>query len=336
MNTLLHKHTFLEQLTIAELHVHVGSCISARELWEIAHDQGLRLPTKEFWSFNDIIKMDDPTDYETYLKKFDLTEQIQSSPDAMFKVLQRGIANAYLKSNITTIEPRFNPIYRNKKGLIDLDHIIVFSLQGMERAMLKYPIKAGLILCLDRRLNLTENTGIIKKAIQYQRRGVVGIDLAGSISSNDNARGFEPKHIEKIVQEAKEAGLGITIHTGEVTDTKEMWEVIHYLKPDRLGHGIACVNDKKLMKYLAENQIVLETCPSSNLKTKVVKNWQEMKQIYDTLKANSVPFTINTDGPEFLHTTLLKEYDLLLSQDILTKHDVIKANKLANQASFIK
>lgn len=279
--------------------------------------------------------MDKPENYEDYLKKFDLTEKIQSSPQAMFKVLQEGIAKAYLRNNITKIEPRFNPIYRNRKGLIDLDHIIVFAIQGMERAMLKYPVKAGLILCLDRRLNLKENTGIVKKAIKYHRRGVVGIDLAGSITANSNSQNFKPKDIAKIVAEAKEAGLGVTVHTGEVTDVDEMWDVLNYLKPDRLGHGIACIKDPKLMNYLAKNNIVLETCPTSNLQTKVLKNFDEMRQVYKTLKKYCVPFTINTDGPEFQNTTLLGEFRKLLSNNILTKEDLIEANKIAIKASFI-
>ncbi len=320
---------------LTELHVHVGSSVSSVELWEIAHNQGLKLPTRSFWDFQKVIKMDKAQDYENYLKKFDLTEEIQSSPDAMFKVMQVGIAKAYLKNNITKVELRFNPIYRSKKGTIDLDHIIVFALQGMERAMLKYPVQAGLILCLDRRLGLKENRGIVDKAIKYQRRGVVGIDLAGSIMANENSRSFEPKDIASMVARAREAGLGVTIHTGEVTGPAEMWAVLEHLKPDRIGHGIACIEDKKLMKKLREEEIVLETCPTSNLQTKIIKDFEEMRQVYDTLKENKILFTINTDGPEFLGTTLRTEFQKLITNNILSKEDLLKANRIANQASFI-
>jgi len=327
--------SFLKNVELTELHVHVGSAVSALELWEIAQDQGLRLPTKDYWAFHKLIKMSTPEQYEEYLKRFDLTEKIQSSPNAMFEVIQRGIAKAYLKNNITKIELRFNPIYRNQKGSIDLDHIIVYAIHGMERAMLKFPVQAGLVLCLDRRLSNKENAGIVKKAIKYHKRGVVGIDLAGSISANDHARSFQPAQIKEMVADAKAAGLGITIHTGEVTEVNEMWEVIHELKPDRLGHGIACVHDPKLMKYLKEQNIVLETCPSSNLQTKVIANFDQMRQIYRALLNHQVKFTINTDGPEFLDTSLLHEYQLLLANHILTKEEILKANQIASAASFI-
>jgi adenosine deaminase len=329
------KNNVPSETELTELHVHVGSSVSSIELWEIAHKQGLRLPTKSFWDFQKVIKMDKAQDYESYLKKFDLTEEIQSSPDAMFKVMQVGIAKAYLRNNITKVELRFNPIYRNKEGTIDLDHIIVFALQGMERAMLKYPVQAGLILCLDRRLGPKENKGIVDKAIKYHRRGVVGIDLAGSITANENSRSFEPKDIAEMVARAREAGLGVTIHTGEVTGPEEMWQVLKYLKPDRIGHGIACIKDEKLMQKLREEEIVLETCPTSNLQTKIIKDYEEMREIYHTLKENKILFTINTDGPEFLGTNLRTEFKKLINNNILSKEDLLKANHIASQASFI-
>ncbi len=320
---------------LTELHIHVGSSVSSVELWEIAHNQGLKLPTRSFWDFQKVIEIDEAQDYETYLQKFDLTEEIQSSPEAMFKVMQVGVAKAYLRDNITKLELRFNPIYRNKGGAIDLDHIIVFALQGMERAMLKYPVQVGLVLCLDRRLGVKENKGIVNKAIKYQQRGVVGIDLAGSTTSNENSRLFKPRDIAGIVARAREAGLGVTIHTGEVTGPEEIWAVLEHLKPDRIGHGIACIKDKKLMKKLSEEKIVLETCPTSNLHTRVIKDYEEMRRVYDTLKENKILFTINTDGPEFLGTNLRTEFQKLITNNILSKEDLLEANRIANQASFI-
>jgi adenosine deaminase len=327
--------TFLDGIGLTELHTHLGFSVSPTMLWEMAHDQGLKLPTKDYWDFEKMITIYESKDYEEYLKMYDMTEKIQSSPEALFVAAQTAISGAYRKNNITTLELRFNPILRNRGGERDLDHLIVFTLQGIERAMLKYPVRAGLILMMDRRFTLEENTGIVKKAIKYKDRGVVGIDLAGPIDINENAKFFKPSQISDLVKAAKNHGLGITIHTGEATNIEEMWDVIENLKPNRVGHGIACVNDLKLMQHLKDNHIVLETCPTSNLHTKLVRDLDQLREIYKTMLDHQVPFTINTDGPEMQGISLRGEYAMLLNNKILTKEELLAANEIATKASFI-
>lgn len=327
--------SFLDHVELTELHTHLGFCVSPTMLWEMAHDQGLKLPTKDYWEFEKMVTIYDSKSYEEYLQLYDLTEKIQSSPEALFMAAQHAVAGAYRSNNITTLEIRFNPMLRNRGGERDLDHLIVFALQGMERAMLKYPVKAGIILMMDRRFNETENTAIVKKAIKYKSRGIIGIDLAGPIDRTDQSRMFRPKDIASIVKEAQDAGLGVTIHTGEATDVSEMWETVNELHPNRIGHGIACIQDEKLMAYLKDNNIALETCPTSNLHTKLIKDLSEMKQVYKTLKDHGVPFTINTDGPEMQRISLKKEFEKLLDNDILTQEDILKANETAKNVSFI-
>ena len=328
--------SFLKNVPLTELHTHLGFSVSPTMLWELAHEQGLKLPTKDYWEFEKLITIYDQKDYEEYLQLYDLTEKIQSSPEALFTAIQVAISGAYRKNNITKLELRFNPILRARGGERDLDHLIVFILQGMERAMLKYPVKAGILLMMDRRFTEEENAAIVKKAIKYKSRGVVGIDLAGPIKRNRNSRSFQPKQIAHLVKAAKAAGLGITIHTGEATNVAEMWEVILELYPQRIGHGIAAVHDNKLMDYLSRHQIVLETCPTSNLHTKLIKDYDRLREIYSQLKKHKVPFTINTDGPEMQRISLRGEYEKLLDNRILTQKEILRANVIASNASFIK
>ena len=320
----------LDEIELTELHTHVGFGMSPTMLWEIAHDQGMILPTKDYWEFERLVTIHETKEFDEYLAMYDLTERIQSSPESLFIGIQNVISGAYRKNNITKIELRFNPMLRNRGGERDLDHIIVFTLQGMERAMLKYPVQAGLILMMDRRFSIEKNAVIAKKAIKYKDRGVVGLDLGGPTDSK-----FDIASLIPIVEEARANGIELTIHTGETTDTVEMWEVLRLLKPSRIGHGIACVEDKKLMRHLMENHIVLETCPTSNLNTKVVDNFDHMRSIYKTLKEHKVPFTINTDGPEMQKISLRKEFEKLLEHKILTPEEIIQSNAIATKASFI-
>lgn len=328
--------SFLSGVPLCELHTHLGFCVSPTMLWEIAHNQGLKLPTKDYWEFEKMVTMYEAKNYEEYLLLYDLTEKIQSSPEALFMAAEVAISGAYRKNNITKLEIRFNPILRSRSGERDLDHLIIYTLQGMERAMLKYPVKAGVILMMDRRFTEIENSAIVKKAIKYKSRGVVGIDLAGPVNRTEHSQSFLPSHIAHLCHDAKEAGLGVTVHTGEATGTDEMWEVVNTISPDRIGHGIASVNDEKLMQVLSERNIVLETCPTSNLNTKLVKDYVHMRTIYRTLINHNVPFTINTDGPEMQRISLRHEFERMLENSILSKDELLMANQTAHLVSFIK
>ncbi|OGG03937.1 hypothetical protein A2W14_05725 [Candidatus Gottesmanbacteria bacterium RBG_16_37_8] len=317
--------------TLTELHVHIGSSVDPAIMWEIAHDQGIKLPTKNYWEFLKLITVPDKTTYQKYLDLFTWTELIQSSPEAIDKSVYSIASGAYRRNNITTLEIRFNPMKRNRGGERDLDHILMSAIHGMERAMLAYPVRVGLIICFDRSFSTELNAILAQKAIKYSKRGVVGIDLAGRIDKS-----FEVASLVDMVNDCRKSGLGITIHTGEATDSLEVTRVVELLSPDRIGHGVKSVTDDKLLKLLSDRKIVLEICPTSNLHTGVVDSWDKFRSIFEKFKKYQVPFTINTDGPEMLITNLRREYQLLLDNKVLTKEDLDKATEIAFKSSFIK
>lgn len=316
---------------LTELHVHVGSSVDPPIMWEIAHEQGIKLPTKDYWEFEKLITVSTETNYQKYLDLFYWTELIQSSPEAIEKSIYSIASGAYRKNNITTLEIRFNPMKRNRGGERDLDHIILAAIHGMEKSMLSFPIKVGLIFCLDRTFPLKLNSIIAKKAIKYSSRGVVGIDVAGSISKD-----FKFADLKAIVADCKKSKLGLTIHTGEATGAQEVKNVIEILNPDRIGHGVRSIEDDEVLKEIAKRNIILEVCPTSNIHTKVVDNFDSFKDIFGKLKSFNVPFTINTDGPEMLKTNLIGEYKILLEKGILSVEDLLKATETAKKATFIK
>jgi len=317
--------------TLTELHVHIGSAVDPAIMWEIAHDQAIKLPTKNYWEFNKLITVRDKTTYQKYLDLFDWTELIQSSPEAINKSVYSIASGAYRRNNITTLEIRFNPMKRNRGGERDLDHIILAAIHGMERAMLAYPIKVGIIICFDRSFDAKLNSILAQKAIKFSRRGVVGVDLAGPINNS-----FEVASLVDMVEACRKSNLGITIHTGEVTGAKEVRRVVELLSPDRIGHGIKSIEDEDLLELLSSKKIVLEVCPTSNLHTGVVSSLDKFKNIFNKLKKHSVLFTVNTDGPEMLVTNLIQEYQLLLDNNVLTRKDLMKATSIAQNSSFIK
>ena len=321
------------KIPLAELHCHLGGAVNPAIMWGIAHAQGIRLPSKDYWEFRDMITVSKRRDrsFDGYLQLFHWTEVIQSSPLAVERSAYEVIGGAYRKTHITTMELRFNPMKRNRGGEQDLDHIISAAIRGMDRATLEYPVKPGLILCLDRAFPQHLNEIIVEKAIAYRQRGVVGIDIAGPESST-----FDPADYKAAFKRVRKKGLGVTVHTGESGPVEEVAEVIRHLQPDRLGHGVKSAYDEKTMGMLRERGITLELCPTSNLNSRVVSGWDEFKWIIDTFHKHGVRYTINTDGPEMLKTYIRDEMASLARHGILSVEQQEQAAAWAREASFVE
>ena len=317
---------------LTELHCHLGGAVAPAIMWGIAHSQGIRLPTKDYWEFRELITVSARRgrSFDGYLQLFHWTELIQTSPLAVERSTYEVIGGAYRKNNVTTMELRFNPMKRNRGGEQDLDHIISAAIRGMDRAMLEYPVAPGLILCLDRAFPYALNEIIAEKAIAYMPRGVVGIDIAGPESDD-----FRPADYKRLFDRCRRKGLGITVHTGESGPVEEIAEVIEQLEPSRIGHGVKAAFDPRTMAMIRERGITLEVCPTSNLNTRVVSGWDEFRWIFDTFRRNGVKFTINTDGPEMLRTYIRDELSTLGRLGILSVEEQARSAEWARQASFV-
>jgi adenosine deaminase len=301
-------------------------------MWGVAHAQGIRLPTKDYWQFRELITVSARRgrSFDGYLQLFHWTELIQSSPLAVERSVYEVIGGAYRKNNVTTMELRFNPMKRNRGGEQDLDHIISAAIRGMDRAVLEYPVAPGLILCLDRAFPYALNEIIAEKAIAYRERGVVGVDIAGPESTD-----FRPADYRRLFDRCRRKGLGTTVHTGESGPVEEIAEVIEQLEPTRLGHGVKAAFDPRTMAMIHERDITLEVCPTSNLNTRVVSGWDEFRWIFDTFRRHGVKFTINTDGPEMLRTYIRDELSTLGRLGILSVEEQVQVAEWARQASFV-
>lgn len=316
---------------LVDLHQHLGFSSTPHFLWELAHEQGVRLDEKNYWKFINSITIKKTTSQQKYHHLFDITQKIQSGPYAVERAVHSAVSYGYRKANITTLELRFNPMRRNKAGEHDLDKIILAACVGLKKACLEYPVSAGLIIETDRRFNEEQNEILINKAISFKKLGVVGIDLSGPENKN-----FRINKLVKYYKKARDADLGLTFHTGETSSSLKMEEVILKIQPQRIGHGIKAVDNKRLMNMLEKKKIVLEICPSSNLALKIIENWEKLKEILNILQKNSVLFTINSDAPTLINTNVKNEFIKLLDKKILTIKEVIKCKQIAKKFSFIK
>ncbi len=326
---------------LSDLHIHVGGAVAPHILWSIAHDQGFKLPVADYWEFRELIsarpgKVRSLDEYLAVLHTW--TEKIQSSPQAMERSVYEIIGKEYRSSRVTLIELRFNPMKRNVGGERDLDHIVHASLRGMDRAVLEYGVRAGLIFCLAREFDQRLNEILVEKAIKYQRRGVVGIDLAGTEDRAVELRLADVARYRDLFQHARANGLKTTVHTGETAGTgaEGVRAVVEQLQPHRIGHGVRAAQDESVMALLRERGVVLEICPSSNLATRAVGSLEELGRVLQAFWTHGVRFSINTDGPYLLDTSLRREVDLLRDNQVLAGEQIEQAFRWAREATFLE
>ncbi len=324
---------------LAELHTHLGASVASEILWSLAHEQGIALPVKDYWEFDRLVTIADPRrvdSLDALDEIYHWTELIQSSPLAVERSVHTAIGGAYRSQGITTLELRFNPMKRNRGGERDLDHIIMAASRGLDRASLEYPqVRAGLILMMDRTFDERQNAIVVEKAIRYASRGIVGIDIAGP--RPDGGR-YPYRELAPLVEEARNAGLGVTIHVGEEGEEHgdaEIGEVVEYLRPDRIGHGILAARNPELMSALREQGIVLEICPTSNLLTRALADEDALRATFRAFVEHGVAFTIATDGPEMMRTHLRDEFELLERIGALDEAELAEANARGHEASFV-
>lgn len=132
---------------------------------------------------------------------------------------------------------------------------------------------------------------------------IVGFGLAG-----DEKIG-QPKDFLWSFEAAREAGLRLTAHAGEWGGPESVRNAIRDLGVERIGHGVRAIEDLALVDQIAEQGIVLECCPGSNVALGIYPEWRAHP--IHRLRERGVKVTISTDDPPFFHTTMAREYDRL-------------------------
>lgn len=292
-----------------DLHLHLSGATSPVLLYEMVNETGIKIKTKNYKKFVDTITMNPNKvkNLDDYLQVNHIIDETQSSPRAVELSFYDSYKNAFL-NGCTYLELRWNPFKRSQNFKIDLDRLIVAARSGYEKANSIFGIDGSMIFCLGRDCTEEQNEGIFKKAIQYYKRGVIGIDVAGP----EEKTPLKPE-FEEYYKIANALGLTTTIHCGEpyyggVEDT--LATVIEKYKTKRIGHGIQIHRYPTLMKIASKHNVILEICISSNLMTRAVKSKNEFAKIFRILEENQIKYNICTDATFSLSTNITNEYKI--------------------------
>lgn len=297
-----------------DLHLHLSGATSIPVLWELVCESGIKTKAKTYWEFEKSVLMGNSKvkDLDSYLDILHAIDRVQSSPNAIEMSVYDAFRSSYL-SGTSYLELRFNPTKRSQNGAIDLDKIIISARAGMERAKINYGIEGKLILCLGRDCSEKANEAVIDKAIQYNGKGIYGIDLAGpyTVDWKDQKDFFKWAY-----KTANKCGLMTTAHAGEENHKdveEELRWTIHDLKVKRIGHGIQIYQFKELMIAASLRKIIFEICPTSNLTTGVVQDSQDLSNMLIEMISNNLDLQVGTDSTHLLRTTAKIQEEILKS-----------------------
>ena len=164
-------------------------------------------------------------------------------------------------------------------------------------------------------------------ALDHDVPGLVGLGIGGSED------GFPRSMFAEQFARARSYGLHSVPHAGETTGPATIWDAIETLGAERIEHGISAAQDPDLMAYLAENDITLDVCPTSNVALKVVPDLASHP--LPALVAAGVPVSINTDDPPMFGTDLNHEYGIAADLLGLDETGVARLARAAVDAAFV-
>ncbi len=198
---------------------------------------------------------------------------------------------------------------------------------GIEAAKAETGIETRIIVTGERHFGPESVIAAAEYAARSDNPLITGFNMAGEERMGrvaDYARAFDI---------ARDAGLGLTIHAGEVCGAFSVTDALDLVKPSRIGHGVRAIEDPDLVRRLVDLGTVLEVCPGSNIALKVFPDLAShpLRKFHDA----GVRVCINSDDPPFFGTSLAQEYDWASSAFGFTDEEINGMTRTAIEAAFV-
>jgi len=202
------------------------------------------------------------------------------------------------KSNVLYVEASFSPRDHIPKGL-DFDRMVDSINRGILRAKKDFGVETNIRVDLVRNSTFEQAMEILDR-IEKKPDNIISVDLGGDESKDP------PRLFAEHYRRATTLGLHRVAHAGEGAGPESIWDAIHSLDVERIGHGVTAQQDPELIEYLNREQIAIEMCPVSNLRTGVVTSMKEhpIRDFFD----KGLLVTVNSDDPSLFHTDMNNEY----------------------------
>ena len=302
-----------------ELHIHLDCSLSYETVKRLRPDTTID-------DFNNNFKASKScSSLKQYIKCADNAISLMQSKESLELVME-DFFNQLIEDNVIYCEIRFAPLLHTEEGLNSREvlNIICNSMNILSK---ESGVITGLILCTLRHYSKEQSMETVKLAKEFKGKGVLGFDIAA-----DEAGYPLDNHIDAF-KYAVQNDINCTAHAGEAKGPESIWETIDKLKVKRIGHGVKCIKDPKLVKILSENNYHLEVCVSSNIKTKKFNKIEDHP--ISQINKSSISMSINTDGRTISDTDLTNEYELISNKFGWSIEEFKKCNLEAIKHAFI-
>jgi len=293
----------------AELHLHLDGSVEPETLLEI--DPTL---TRE-----EITAHTTYTDFAGFLKSFVWVNQRLQTPDHYARVARR------LFERLASEGVIYAEVILSAGVVLWKQQDLAAIYDRLMQESARTPITVRWIFDAVRQFGVETAKPVFDLAAERVGEGVVAIGLGG-----DEERG-PARLFADLFRDARDHGLRLTCHAGEMAGPWSVWEALA-IGAERIGHGIRAIEDPELVTYLATNQIPLEVCITSNLRTGAVASLaaHPVKRLYDA----GVPIILNSDDPALFNCTLASEYELAAREFGFTEEQLAQLARNAFRYAF--
>ena len=306
----------LNQVPKIELHLHLDSSLSYEAVQKIN-------PAISKQDFKEVfVAPQKCLNLKDYLKRVARQVELLQTSYSL-QLATEGLLKDLEADNVIYAEIRFAPLLHTRRGLVP-QVVVETVLETIESSGTDTEI--NLILCNLRNFSEAQNMQTVKLIEHFRNSRIAGLDLAG------DEKGFPLDEHIKAYDYAGQNNIPRTAHAGEAGGPDSVWECLKKLKPSRIGHGVRSYEDPDLLKYLKENSVHLEVCPTSNIQTNVYGSYSD--HTIDRLYKEDISLSINTDGRTTSNVSLTEEYRKLQEIFGWGKEHFLQCNLNAIDASF--
>jgi adenosine deaminase len=288
--------TFITRMPKVELHLHLEGTITPSALIEIAARNRVEIPARDEAG---VAQLFNYHSFHEFLSVFmAIARALKHGRD--FEQIAYDLG-AYLQSQrVYYAEVMISPAQYHRRGM-DLNEVIQGTAAGLARARRDYGVRTQLALDYGRQFGVDLAWQILEIALKNRAYGLAAWSIGGDEL-------FPPEPYAEVFAAARKAGLHTMAHAGEVVGPSSVWGAVDALGAERLGHGIRSVDDPQLLRHLRERRVVLDVCPTSNVRTGAVTSVEvhPLRELFDA----GVRISINSDDPIFFQTTMIDEYRL--------------------------
>jgi len=313
---------FIKKTPKAELHIHIEGALEPELMFKLAKRNNIKIP---FENINDVKSAYNFSNLESFLNIFYQGSNVLIKEEDFFD-LTWAYALKCKEDNVVHTEIFFDPQTHVNRG-IHFEVVINGIYKALTKANKEFGLTSKIIMCFLRHLDEKSAFEILDQALVHKNKIVaVGLDS----SELDNP----PRKFERVFKKAIEKGFLTVAHAGEEGPPEYIWEALNLLKVKRIDHGVQCLQNKKLVQKLVDDQIPLTICPLSNIKLCVFKKLKDHN--LKKLLHNGLMVMVNSDDPAYFGGYINK--NLIECQKALTlsKEDVKKLIINSFKSSFLK